>query len=191
MRFSIQPGEMVKALSAIHTRSVGRARRNADVALTASVDGLTLATNGATAFIPAQIAVAGSCAVGCDALLRVLRTFPRTEPLAIAVDDGKLVVGRLRMPARFAFVSRETYVTAVTEVVDAARAKQLAQEFVGTRAKLVPCNGAPVGLYNADATKEFFFIVVQRTTEHRVGGTECVAVSKSTGVVRSMGFVGE
>ena len=106
MRLSIQPSEVAKALALINRRRAGFARRDADVALTASADGLTLETNGSTAFVPAQVAIAGSCAVGREALLQVLRTFPREQPLMMSVDAGMLVLGRLRMPARFAFTSR-------------------------------------------------------------------------------------
>jgi hypothetical protein len=106
MRLSVQPGVVVKALATIIVPKRGRVRSNIDVALTASADGLTLETHGASAFVPAQVAVAGSCAVGCDALLRVLRTFPRDKPLAVRVEDQTLVLGRLRMPAHFCFTSR-------------------------------------------------------------------------------------
>ena len=106
MRLAIQPGEVAKALAAISIRRPSRARRDADVALTASADGLTLETNGSSAFVPAQVAMSGSCAVGRDALLRVLQTFPKDKPLSMAVVQDKLVLGRLRMQVRFAFTSR-------------------------------------------------------------------------------------
>ena len=111
MRLSVQPGTVVKALAAINLRRPGLARRDRDVALTASADGLTLETNGATAFVPAQVAISGGCAVGRDVLLRVLKTFPREQPLLVSVEDGKLVLGRLRMPAHFAFASRGNDIT--------------------------------------------------------------------------------
>ncbi len=106
MRLAIQPGEVVKALAAISIRRPGRARRDVDVALTASANGLTLETNGSTAFVPAQVAVAGSCAVERDAFLRVLQTFPRDKPLAVSVEGTTITLGRLRMPVRFSFTSR-------------------------------------------------------------------------------------
>jgi hypothetical protein len=106
MRLAIQPGKVVKAFTAINHPNAPGWRPDKDVALTASADGLTLETNGASAFVPAQVAIAGGCAVDRDALLRVLRTFPRNQPLMMSGDDGKLVLGRLRMPARFAFTSR-------------------------------------------------------------------------------------
>ena len=74
--------------------------------------------------------------------------------------------------------------------LDAERARELAQAFVGSEAELTLCDGTPAGLYLVSVSECFYFLVA-RPNPCRVGGDECVSVSKVTGLVRSVGTVGE
>ena len=74
--------------------------------------------------------------------------------------------------------------------VDAERARELAQAFVGSEVELTLCDGTPVGLYLVSRSDCFYFLV-SRPNQWRVGGDKCVSVSKVTGLVRSVGYVGE
>jgi hypothetical protein len=125
-----------------------------------------------------------------------------SEAVALAVGDyrltrkDQLLLAKLLRQAYTRPLTarrRETRRRAVAKPLDAIRAKQLAQEFVAAREwELVPCDGAPNGLYGADAEvearRDYFFFVIRRG---RVGGTECVAVSRTSGVARSMGYIGD
>jgi hypothetical protein len=107
MKFSSDVSSLVKALRAIARKHPSRGRRDAAVVIKATADGVTFETNLSSAFVPAQVAVAGACLAPRDALTRVLATYSRDTPLTIEVVDRALCVGRLRIPVRAHFHSRE------------------------------------------------------------------------------------
>lgn len=74
--------------------------------------------------------------------------------------------------------------------VDANGARERARVFLASVPELQLCDGAPIGLYNGNASKYFYFFV-HRPDEFRIGGTECVSVCKATGSVRSEGRIGD
>lgn len=106
MKLAIRPAEAVHALKAIDRRRPSRVRKDLRLALMATADGLVFETNASSAFVTAQVSQGGGCEVGRDALLRILQTFPPDYPLTLAVEDEFLLIGRLRMPAKKAFLSR-------------------------------------------------------------------------------------
>ena len=70
------------------------------------------------------------------------------------------------------------------------RARKLAQNFAGVQAELTLLEDTGSSVYGMDRENNFYFLV-SRPGEHRTASSECVAVSKSSGAVRSAGRVGE
>lgn len=73
--------------------------------------------------------------------------------------------------------------------MDAKQAERLLREHVTTTTEFVLCDAVPDGLYLVDGSDEYLFAIVNKG--YRVGGQEFMAVNKTTGIVRSAGFVGE
>jgi len=69
-------------------------------------------------------------------------------------------------------------------------ARKLAHEFLCQRIEMKYCSVPPNGLYGFDPKREHLFEVRHYGAAY-VGGSEHVAVSKSSGAVRSFGFRGE
>lgn len=65
-----------------------------------------LATNLSSAFLPAQVAVAGGCEVSRESVTRVIGTFVRGTPLTIEACDGRLHVGGWSIETSAQFRSR-------------------------------------------------------------------------------------
>jgi hypothetical protein len=107
MKFSSDVDSLVKALRALARKHPARSKRDAQVHIKATADGVTFETNLSSAFVPAQVAVAGTCLAPRDGLTRVLATYARSAPLTIEVAEGSLRVGRLRMPVSVHVESRE------------------------------------------------------------------------------------
>ncbi len=107
MKFSSDTNSMIKALRAIARRHPSRPKRDADMVIKASADGVVFETNLSSAFVPAQVAVAGTCLAPRDAITRVLATYPRNVPLTIEVVDRQLCIGRLQIPVPVHFDSKE------------------------------------------------------------------------------------
>jgi hypothetical protein len=72
--------------------------------------------------------------------------------------------------------------------VDAAMA--IAHGFFSQEVEVVHCKVAPKGLYMLDPDGEYYF-AIHDLRVIRLGGTQHVAVSKTTGQVRDCGWVGE
>jgi len=106
MKLALRPRDAIRALKIIDRKRPASPRKDALVGLTATADGLTFETNGSSAFVVAQVAVAGSCRVGRDALRRVLKTYPLDVPVTLDVVGSSLRIGRFRMPVDSAFRSR-------------------------------------------------------------------------------------
>lgn len=107
MRVAVVPRELLHALRAIDRKRPCAPRKDREIGLTATANGLTLDTNATTAFVLAHVAVAGACTVPRQAFIKVLGTYPGKTPLTLAVVGGRLHIGRLRMPCGTAFAARE------------------------------------------------------------------------------------
>lgn len=107
MKFSSDVASLVEALRAIARKHPSRSRRDSDMLIRATADGVTFETNLSSAFVPAQVAVSGACLAPRDAVTRVLETFPRSVPLTIEAANRVLSIGRLRIPVTVNIDSRE------------------------------------------------------------------------------------
>jgi hypothetical protein len=107
MKFSSDVPSLVKALRAIARKHPLRGRRDSQMLIKATADGVTFETNLSSAFVPAHVAVAGACVVPRDAVTRVLATYPRSVPLTIEAANRVLSIGRLRIPVTVNIDSRE------------------------------------------------------------------------------------
>lgn len=76
------------------------------------------------------------------------------------------------------------------EGLDATRATELAQAFAGSNAEVTLCPAKPPGVYQVDGSAKFYFLI-DRPNARRVGGSECVSVSKTSGAVEYVGLIGE
>ena len=68
---------------------------------------MTLETNLSSAFLPAQVAVAGGCEVSRESVTRVIGTFARGTPVTVEARDGRLHIGRWCIETSAHFRSRE------------------------------------------------------------------------------------
>lgn len=66
-----------------------------------------------------------------------------------------------------------------------------AREYLRRILDIRPCHMIPCGLYGFDPSTEYLFLVVRGESAGYVGGTEYLAVSKSSGKVRHAGAIGE
>jgi len=107
MKFSVDPKELTKALRLLARKQPGTPRRDVDVQITATTDGVVFQSNQTTAFVTAQVAVAGACVVSREILAKLLATYPKDQPITLEVSEGKLRMGRMRIPVRNQFLSRE------------------------------------------------------------------------------------
>lgn len=107
MKFSLEPSSLDKALRALRRRHPTRPLRDSRLRITATADGITLETNLSSAFLPAQVAVAGGCEVSRESVTRVIRTFVRGTPVTIEARDGRLRIGRWSIETSAQFSSRE------------------------------------------------------------------------------------
>lgn len=82
-------------------------RRDSRLRITATADGVTLETNLTSAFLPAQVVVAGGCEVSRESVTRVIGTFVRRTPVTIEARDGRLHIGRWSIETSAHFRSRE------------------------------------------------------------------------------------
>lgn len=96
-----------KALRAMQRRHPLNPRRDSRLRITATADGVTLETNLSSAFLPAQVAVAGGCEVSRESVTRVIGTFMRGTPVTIEARDGRLHIGRWSIETSAHFRSRE------------------------------------------------------------------------------------
>ncbi len=107
MKFSIDPGSLSKTLRVLARKHPSHARRDLQVQIKANADGIEVETNGSSAFLPAQVSVAGACCAPRLALTRVIATYPSGKPITIEAIEGRLHVGKLRLPISVHFRSRE------------------------------------------------------------------------------------
>ncbi|HEX5962058.1 MAG TPA: hypothetical protein VFY97_12575 [Rhodanobacteraceae bacterium] len=107
MKFSLEPSSLHKALRAMQRRHPLRPRRDSRLRIKATADGVTLETNLTSAFLPAQVAVAGGCEVSRESITRVLGTFVRGKPLTFEAHDGRLRIGHWNIETSAQFESRE------------------------------------------------------------------------------------
>jgi hypothetical protein len=107
MKFSLEPSTLGKALRALQRRHPLRPRKDSRLRIRASADGVTLETNLSSAFLPAQVAVAGACMVSRESVTRVIGTFPRGRPVTIEASGGRLHIGAWSIEASVFFRSRE------------------------------------------------------------------------------------
>ena len=107
MKFSSDVPSLLKALRAIARKHPSHGKRDAFLVIKATADGVVFETNSSSAFVPAQVAIAGACLAPRDALTRVLATYSRDMPLTIEVVDHQICLGRLRIPVPKQFDSRE------------------------------------------------------------------------------------
>lgn len=99
MRLAIRPDLTLDALKAILRRHPSRRLRDRTLRLTADADGLTLETNETSAFVVAQVGVAGTCVVPARQFAEVLKTFPPTKPLPLEyVPERGVRLGPLLIP---------------------------------------------------------------------------------------------
>lgn len=73
----------------------------------------------------------------------------------------------------------------------AAEALERARAHLVARIVLKPCAVPPPTIYFFDPGSEFLFSIEQIGSEVRIGALEYIAVSRTTGEVRSLGFHGE
>lgn len=107
MKFSTDVQSMLKALRAIARKHPTSRRRDVDLHIKATADGVTLETNQSSAFIAAHVGVAGACVAPRDVFTKVLATFPSTRPITIEAIDGRLHIGSFRLNVGDSFISRE------------------------------------------------------------------------------------
>jgi hypothetical protein len=107
MKFAADVASLVNALRAIARKHPSRGRRDSQMLIKATADGVTFETNLSSAFVPAQVAVAGACIAPRDAVTRVLATYPQNVPLTIEAANRVLSIGRLRIPVSVNIDSRE------------------------------------------------------------------------------------
>lgn len=107
MKFSLEPSSLDKALRALRRRHPARPHRDSRLRITATADGVTLETNLSSAFLPAQVAVAGGCEVSRESVTRVIGTFVRGQPVTIEACDNRLHIGRWSIETSAQFRSRE------------------------------------------------------------------------------------
>jgi hypothetical protein len=99
MRLAIRPDLTLEALKAIARRHPSKRLRDRTIQLTANADGLTIETNQSSAFVVAQVAVAGCCRVPTKEFTAVLKTYPPTVPLSVELVPAHGVrIGRLLIP---------------------------------------------------------------------------------------------
>lgn len=82
-------------------------RRDTRLRIKATADGVTLETNLTSAFLPAQVAIAGGCEVSRESVTRVIGTFLRGTPVTIEARDGRLHIGGWNIETSAQFRSRE------------------------------------------------------------------------------------
>lgn len=75
--------------------------------------------------------------------------------------------------------------------MDKSEAIRLCREHLSECIVFEECNYPPNGLYNFNPSDEYLFIVSYPERSAYVGSTAYIAVSKTTGVVRFLGYVGE
>lgn len=75
--------------------------------MTATADGVTLETNLSSAFLPAQVVVAGGCEVWRESVTRVIGTYVRGTPVTLEARGGRLHIGRWSIETSAHFNSRE------------------------------------------------------------------------------------
>ena len=107
MKFSLEPSSLAKALRALRRRHPARPFRDSRLRITATANGVTLETNLSSAFLPAQVAIAGGCEVSRESVTRVIGTFARGKPVTIEARDGRLHVGGWSIETSAQFASRE------------------------------------------------------------------------------------
>ena len=107
MKFSIEPSALDKALRALQRRHPSRPRKDSRLQIKATADGVTLETNLSSAFLPAQVALAGACVVSRDSVTRVIGTFIRGKPVTLEARAGRLHIGTWSIEASVHFRSRE------------------------------------------------------------------------------------
>ncbi len=99
MRLALRPDLTLAALRAIARKHPAHKGPHRTLQLTADADGLTIETNLSSAFVPAQVAVAGSCLLPAQQFARLLRTFPARKPVSLEIVDAQHVrLGTLVMP---------------------------------------------------------------------------------------------
>jgi len=99
MRLAIRPDMTIEALKAIARKHPTKRIRDRTLRLTADADGLTIETNFSSAFVPAQVAVAGTCVVPAKQFGALLKTFAPTRPLSMEHDVERGVrLGNLLIP---------------------------------------------------------------------------------------------
>jgi hypothetical protein len=96
MKFACDIPMMV--LRALARKHPSHARLDATVLLEAAADRVQFEANGASAFVPAQIAVAGSGLAPRDGMTRFLATHTKGRPITIEAKDGMLRIDWLRIP---------------------------------------------------------------------------------------------
>jgi len=214
MKFSAIPENLFKAIKALREKRPLKLGGDALIKIKAIEEGLIVEAYSSTATVTADVDVTGEFVTTWKGFGRVLGTYPKGKPVTFAVSGNGLLIDRLRFPVTTgvnpsqqdsvpdteklqdgtqlltAKRSRTRLRADTKRPLDPSRARQLAQAFVTARLELIPWDGPSAGIYDADTQTDFFFFVVRRDRP-RVGREECVAVSKSTGVVRSMGFVGD
>ncbi len=107
MKFSSDVPSLLKAVRAIERKHPSGLRRDINLRMKASANGVKFETNQSSAFVPAQVGIAGACVVPRNIFTKVLATFPRTKPITIEMVDGRLSIGTFRLNMGAAFVSRE------------------------------------------------------------------------------------
>jgi hypothetical protein len=96
---AIRPDLTIDALKAIARKYPTRSKRDRTLRLTANADGLVIETNQSSAFVVAQVAVAGQCIVSAKHFAAILKTFPPTRPLSVEyVPEQGMKIGKLLIP---------------------------------------------------------------------------------------------
>ncbi|WHZ19040.1 MAG: hypothetical protein OJF55_001189 [Rhodanobacteraceae bacterium] len=106
MKLSLEPSTLDKALRALRRRHPARPHRDSRLRIMATADGMTLETNLSSAFLPAQVAVAGGCEISRESVTRVTGTFVRGKPVTIEARDGRLHIGGWSIETSAQFRSR-------------------------------------------------------------------------------------
>ena len=75
--------------------------------------------------------------------------------------------------------------------MDKAEAIRLCREYLSKCIEFKECNNLPSGVYNLDPSDKYLFSVRFSEGSSYVGSTAYIAVSKKTGVVRFLGYLGE